>query len=142
MYTGFQHLHSWLSYLVLAGILLSILFAMHGYFTKKEFGESDRKKALFGLIPAHLQWAFGFILYFLSPLGFTSLSSEAMGNAMLRLYTVEHPITMILAVVLITVGFVRAKRGTDSNKRFLNIWGFYLVGLILIISRIPWANWP
>lgn len=142
MYIGFQHLHSFLSYLVLAGLVISIVWALKGYLTKQPFTAKDRKIALLGLIPAHVQWIIGLVLYFLSPLGLTSLSSAAMQNSMLRLYTLEHPIMMILAVVLITVGFSKAKRERDPKKQFMYIWAFYLVGLILILSRIPWAAWP
>lgn len=142
MYTGFQHLHSFMSYLVLAGLAISIILALKGYLTRQPFTSKDRKLALLGLIPAHIQWIIGLVLYFISPLGLTSLSGGVMQNSMLRLYTIEHPIIMILAVVLITVGFSKAKRANDPEKKFLYIWAFYLVGLVLILSRIPWAAWP
>lgn len=142
MYIGFQHLHSFMTYLVLAGIIISISWALKGYLTKQPFTDKDRKIALLGLIPTHLQWVIGLVLYFLSPLGLTSLSGEAMQNSMLRLYTIEHPIMMILGVVLITAGFSKAKRASDPKKQFMFIWAFYLIGLILILSRIPWVVWP
>ncbi len=142
MYTGIQHLHSFLSYLVIAGLAVSIILALVGYVSGKPFTGKDRKLALLGLIPAHLQWVIGLVLYFLSPLGLSSLSGQAMSNSMLRLYTLEHPVMMILAVVLITIGFARAKRLSDPKKQFLSIWVFYLIGLVFILSRIPWATWP
>jgi len=142
MYTGFQHLHSYMSYLVLAGLVISIIMALKNYLTRQPFTDKDRKMALLGLIPTHLQWIFGLILYFLSPLGLSSLSGEAMSNSTLRLYSIEHPFTMILAVVLITIGFAKAKRGSDPKKQFMFIWAFYLLGLLLILIRIPWAAWP
>ena len=142
MYIGLQHLHSYLSYLVLAGLVISIVLALKGYFSGSAFTDKDRKLALLGLIPAHLQWVFGLVLYFLSPLGLTSLTGDVMGNSIARLYAIEHPLTMIIAVVLITVGFAKAKRASDPKKQYLNIWAFYLAGLLLILLRIPWFNWP
>ncbi len=142
MYTGIQHLHSLLSYLVIGGLAVSIILALFGYFSGKMFTERDRKLALIGIIPTHLQWMAGLVLYFMSPLGFSSLSGEAMGNSMLRLYVLEHPVMMILAVALITFGFSFAKRLSDSKNQFLSIWVFYLIGLVFILSRIPWAVWP
>jgi len=142
MYTGFQHLHSFMSYLVLAGLTVSIVLALIGYFGNKPFTDKDRKLALLGLIPAHLQWIFGLVLYFLSPLGITNLTGETMGNSLMRLYALEHPIMMILSVVFITVGFSKAKRESNPKKQYLYIWSFYLVGMLLILSRIPWAAWP
>jgi hypothetical protein len=142
MYTGIQHLHSFLSYLVIGGLAVSIILALVGQFSGRPFTGRDRKLALIGLIPAHLQWIVGLVLYFISPMGLSSLSVEAMGNSLMRLYTLEHPVMMILAVVLITIGFALAKRGSDPKKQFRSIWVFYLVGLIFILSRIPWAAWP
>lgn len=37
MYIGFQHLHSFMTYLVLAGIIISISWALKGYLTKQPF---------------------------------------------------------------------------------------------------------
>ncbi|MCH8495258.1 MAG: cytochrome B [Balneolales bacterium] len=142
MYIGFQHLHSYLSYLVLAGLVISIVLALKGFFGKNQFTDKDRKLALLGLIPVHLQWVFGLVLYFLSPLGLTSLSGDVMGNSVARLYAIEHPLTMIIAVILITVGFSKAKRASDPQKQYVYIWTFYLAGLLLILLRIPWINWP
>ena len=142
MYIGIQHLHSFLSYLVIGGLVVSIVLALIGHFAGKPFTGRDRKLALIGLIPVHLQWVIGLVLYFISPLGVSNLTVEAMGNSLLRLYSLEHPVMMILAVVIITIGFALAKRVRDPKKQFRSIWVFYLVGLIFILSRIPWAAWP
>lgn len=142
MYTGIQHLHSFLSYVVIGGLVVSIILALIGHFSGKPFTDRDRKLALIGLIPAHLQWVIGLVLYFISPLGISNLTVEAMSNSMLRLYTLEHPVMMILAVVLITIGFARAKRLDEPRKQYRSIWVFYLIGLVFILSRIPWAAWP
>ena len=142
MYTGLQHLHSYLSYLVLLGLLLSLGAALIGLFGSKPFTEKDRKLGLLGLIPAHLQWVLGLILYFVSPLGAANMSGAAMKDAVSRLYVLEHPLTMIIAVVLITVGYARAKRLTQDKARFRSIALFYGIALVLILSRIPWNAWP
>ena len=65
-----------------------------------------------------------------------------MGDSTMRLYLVEHPVTNILAVVLITIGWSMHKRQAESGKRFLRIGLFYLLGLVLLLSRIPWSEWP
>ena len=142
MYTGLQHLHSYLSYLVLLGLLLSLGAALAGLFGGKPFTDKDRKRGLLGLIPAHLQWVLGLILYFVSPLGAANLSGAAMKDSVSRLYVLEHPLTMIIAVVLITVGYARSKRLTQDSARFRSIAIFYGIALVLILSRIPWNAWP
>ncbi|WP_242929087.1 hypothetical protein [Pontibacter vulgaris] len=142
MYTGIQHFHSYMTYLVLLGLIISLGNAIAGLAGNKPFTDKDRKLSLLGLIPAHLQWVLGVVLYFLSPLGAANFSGEAMKDSVSRLYILEHPLTMIIAVVLITIGFSRAKRLTDDNKRFKSIAIFFGIALLLILVRIPWNAWP
>ncbi|HLT08286.1 MAG TPA: hypothetical protein VK014_12220 [Cyclobacteriaceae bacterium] len=141
MYTGILHLHSGMAYLVLLGLIVCILYAMVGALSNREFTDKDRKFGLIGLIPAHLQLLFGLILYFVSPLGFSNLSGETMSDSLSRLYALEHPLINLIAVALITIGYSKAKKGTESRNRFRSMYLFYGIAFILILSRIPWTTW-
>lgn len=140
MYTGFQHLHSGFAYLVLLILVGVIGYALVNLINKKPFTETARKFSLVGLIASHIQLLIGFILYFLSPN--VIFSGEAMGDAMSRLYLLEHPLTMIIGIVLITIGYSKAKSGDDDAARYKKILMFYGLGLFLILLRIPWSAWP
>lgn len=142
MYTGLQHFHSFMAYLVLLGLIISIVFAFMGMSGNKPFTDKDRKRGLLGLIPAHLQWVIGVILYFVSPRGIDWATEGFMKVSDQRFYVLEHPLTMIIAVVLITVGYARSKRLHEDKKRFSSIAIFYTLALILILARIPWGEWP
>ena len=142
MYTGLQHLHSYLAYLVLAGLLVSIIYALMGYSSKRSFTDRDRKMGLLCLVPAHIQLLAGILLYFVSPLGLPNAGGDAMKDSVSRLYFLEHPLMMVIALVLITVGYSRSKRLTNDQTRFKSIWLFYGLGLILILLRLPWNAWP
>ena|SRR5690554_5703889 len=141
MYTGLLHLHSWLAYLVLLALVICIVYAAIGAVSGREFTEKDRKIALVGMILTHVQFLIGLILYFVSPLGLSNFSGEAMGDSLARLYMLEHPLINLIAVILITIGHGRAKRLTNSKVRFRNVYMFYAIGFILILSRIPWTTW-
>ena len=141
MYTGFQHLHSALAYVVLLLLIVAVGMAKYGFFFRKPFTETQRKVSLFALIGSHTQLLIGLVLYLLSPVGLSSLSGASMKDAALRLYTVEHPTMMILALVLITIGFSRAKRQANDTEKHWNVMLFYGVGLVFILSRIPWSAW-
>ena len=141
MYTGLQHLHSALAYLVLLGLIICIIYAMIGALSGRVFSDKDRKFGMIGLIITHLQFVVGLILYFISPLGFSNLSGDTMGDSTSRLFALEHPLINLIAVVLITVGYSRAKKLSESRNRFRSLYIFYGVGFILILSRIPWATW-
>jgi hypothetical protein len=141
MYTAFKHLHSFTAYVALTFIVLAVLWAFFGWLRQRPFTKASKTIALLGLISAHLQMIFGLVLYFISPLGFSAISAEAMENSALRLYFLEHPSMMIIAIGLITVGYSKAKRMTDSQKKFNRIAIFYSLGLLLILLRIPWNVW-
>lgn len=142
MYIGLQHAHSGLAYLALLALAIVILWTLIGALTGREFQEKDRKIALVGFVICHLQLLIGLVLYFVSPLGFSLLTGGgAMEDPTARLTALEHPVINILAIVLISVGFIRAKKLTTSKAKFRSIYMLYAVGLVLILSRIPWASW-
>lgn len=141
MYIGFQHLHSSLAWLVLALLIVAVGLAKYGWFFKTPWTEAQRKVTLFAMIGAHTQLLIGLVLYVISPVGLSALSGEAMGDATLRLYSLEHPLVNILALVLITIGHVKAKKAsTDSSRHTIVMWTFG-IGLLLILSRIPYEAW-
>jgi len=45
---------------------------------------------------------------------------------------------MIIAIALITIGFSLSKRAQESITKFKRVAVFYLLGLIIILSSIPW----
>jgi len=127
--------------LLLVILIASIAVAVYGWLAKKPFSKTTKTMALLGMTASHLQFLMGMILYFLSPLGMSNFSGAAMKNAITRLYIVEHPIMMIIGVALITIGYMKAKRLTDDNRKFKTLALFYSLGLLFFLSRIPWATW-
>jgi hypothetical protein len=141
MYIGIKHLHSGLAYLALAALVIVIIYALIGSLSNREFTEKDRKFALIAFILSHVQLLVGLVLYFVSPVGISLLSGEAMKDPVARLTTLEHPLINILAIVFITLGYTRAKKLDLSRAKFRSIYMMYAIGLVLILSRIPWSNW-
>lgn len=139
-----QSIHSYWAYIVLGVLVFAILNAFIGRFSNKPFKIKDLRISLFALIVTHIQLLIGLILYFVSPRfsAWQEGMGAVMGDSTLRLYLVEHPITNILAVVLITMGWSMHKRQAESGNRFMRIGLFYLLGLVLLLSRIPWSEWP
>ena len=139
MYTILQKFHSGWAYIALLVLVIAVINAIIGMSSKKEFTSKDRKIALFGLIGIHVQLLIGLILYFVSPLGLTSLGQ--MSDKALRLTSLEHPLINIIAITLITIGWSKHKRATTSEAKFKGLTIFYGLGLVLILSRIPWSMW-
>ena len=141
MFTGIKHLHSTLAYVVLACLIIAFLYALVSYFQNKGF---NRKMASLGMIATHIQVLFGLILYFVSPYGSDRLGDMgvAMKDSILRLYVLEHPLIMIISVVLVTIGFSKAKKAVDAKAANKTVAIFYGIALLLVISIIPWHVWP
>jgi heme A synthase len=145
VYSTIQFIHSYWAYLVVVVVVLATINAVHGHFTKKEYSYKDFRLSLFALIVSHIQLLIGLVLYFLSPLGFQSILDEGMAVVMkdsfLRLYAVEHIIVMILSIVFITIGYSKHKKKLTSSPKFKTLALFYTIALVLLLSRIPWAQW-
>lgn len=139
MYTFIQKFHSGWAYLALLLLVFAVVNSLLGMSSKKEFTAKDRKIALFGLIATHIQLVVGFVLYFISPLG--SASFGQMKDAALRLTSLEHPLTNIIAIALITIGWSKHKKAANSEAKFKTLTIFYGLGLVLILIRIPWKLW-
>ncbi|MEB8328470.1 hypothetical protein OO009_03815 [Flavobacteriaceae bacterium KMM 6897] len=144
MYEIIQSLHSYLAYIVLIILVLAVVNAISGFFSNRIFNlEKDFRITLFALILTHIQLLVGIILYFVSSNGLKAIQTVGMGglNSAARLLAVEHPFINIIAVVLITIGWSKHKKVMEAKKKFKTISIFYGLGLLLILSRIPWGQW-
>lgn len=138
MYELLKHAHSGWRWIVLIALVAAIANAFMRR-SASEFEAKDKKLALFALIATHLQLVFGLLLYFIGERGFAFTQIEGfMKVPELRFHAVEHIAVMILSVILITVGYSRSKRGADAGARFRSVWLWYGIGLVLMLSRIPW----
>jgi len=139
-----QTVHSYLAYVVLAINFIAVANAIIGLASNKMFTlEKDFRISLFALILAHIQLILGLILFFMSPNGLNAIQELGMGgmNSAARLLAVEHPFINIVAIALITIGWSRHKKFMEAKKKFKTIAIFYGLGLLLILSRIPWGQW-
>ena len=139
MYEIIQKAHSGFAYLALLALIIAVVNSIIGLFSKKEFSPLDRKIAIITLSLIHTQLIIGLIVWFISPLGMASLGQ--MKDAALRLTSLEHPITNIIAIVLITIGWVKHKKLVTSESKFKAFSIFYGLGLVLILIKIPWSLW-
>lgn len=139
MYTALQTAHSIFAYIVLAVLFFAAVNAISGLISKRFFTAKDLRLSLFAMILSHMQLLIGFILYFVSPLGSSSLGQ--MKDSALRLTSLEHPLINIIALAVITIGWSKHKKEESHNGKYKKIAVFYTLGLVLILSRLPWASW-
>ena len=134
LYSFLLHLHSGLRYIVLLLVLVAIIRAWADWLGHKAYSEGNRKLNLFAMISVHTQLLVGIVLYFVSP--FVRFGSDTMKDATTRYWTVEHLTGMIIAIVLITIGHARSKRGATADAKHKSIAIFYTLALIIIAAVI------
>ena len=120
MYSILKTVHSYWAFFVLSILFIAILNALIKRISKKSFNSIDLRISLFGLIFSHIQLLIGVILYFISPWfdQWASLGIGVMKNNESRLYLVEHPITNILAILFITIGWSLIKNKANHLRNF------------------------
>ncbi|SFN44177.1 hypothetical protein SAMN04487989_101447 [Bizionia echini] len=144
MYNTIKMLHSGWAYLVLFILVVATLNAIVKSMAGKEYSAKDFRISLFTLIVSHIQLLLGIVFYFVSDY-MSVISNMGMGAVMkdsiLRSNIIEHPLTMIIAIALITIGYSKHKKKLTSKAKFRMIAVFYTLALILILAKIPWQVW-
>lgn len=127
--------HSGLRYVVLLLLLIAIINAASSI-KKGSYLKKDKMINLFTMIFLHIQLVIGLILYFTSPK--VQFVKGMMADSTLRFFDVEHPILMILGILLITLGRKKAEKREIASVKHKLILRYYTLGLILIFIGIPW----
>src|SRR5438105_2378992 len=136
MYTGLLHLHSFLRWVILLLLVISVLMSLAGMTGKKPFSAGQKKTGLFLMICAHIELLIGLYQWIAGPWGVKRLGDIGT-DAVARFYGVEHITMMIVAIVLITMGRGVAKKNIpDAAKQKRTFW-FFLVALVIILAAIP-----
>jgi len=140
MYSTILFFHSWLRWIALiAGV--GATFAALGR------GEARAKSAerwgLIFMITLDVQLLLGLLLYgVLSP--YTAAAMKDFGAAMrdpvLRFWAVEHLAVMLLAVILVHVGRVLARKAADVDKKRKRLLICFGLAVLLILLRTPWPG--
>jgi heme A synthase len=137
-------IHSYWAYVVLIILIIAVVNAIAGLRSKREFQAKDLRISLFTLIASHIQLIIGLIAYFMSTY-FTAMKDLGMGGVMkngeLRKALVEHPLMILIAIALITIGFSKHKKKESDAAKFKTIAVFYTIALVLILAVIPWGTW-
>lgn len=142
MDTGLLHLHNLLRWVILVLLLVSIYKAYTGWKNKRTFSAGDRKTWLFTLISGHITLLIGLYQVALGRYGiFKNALPEGesvMKNKFFRFFWIEHPVAMILAVILITAGYGMAKKNVSDEVKYRKAFVYFLLALVLILASVPW----
>lgn len=145
MYSTILILHNILRWGVLLGGLYAIIRSASGLINKQDFTAGENRSHAIFVAFCHTQLLLGVILYMISPNVDAMLANgfgAAMKNSYSRLIVLEHVMVMVIAVALIQVGRTLSKKATDPMAKHKKSLIFFSIGLLLILSRIPWQNSP
>ena len=138
MYTGLLHLHHWLPFVYLLLMLAVLVQNFLVWKSDNAFTDKLARQNKIALILTHLQVTIGLIMLFGFNMDMFSDMGTLMGDGDLRFKYVEHPMTMIIAAVLITIGNAKSKRGTTDAEKAKPVVDWFGIGLFLIALRLPW----
>lgn len=136
MYPIIKDIHHYVGMATLVFIFLLTVIAFIYYIQGRVISGQVRKVSTLALILTHIQVLIGIVLlitYFS-----TSQVSFDMKNAFLRRNYMEHPLTMIIVAILITIVNTKIKKVTDMKFWMVLVLA---ISLALVIGMIPRAFW-
>jgi len=143
MYPIVLAIHNIVRWVVVIVGIIAVVRGLIGWFGKREWSSTDRTMGMLFTSAIDIQLLVGLILYvFLSPITksmFQNLS-QAMSNAGMRFFGLEHAFYMIIAVVLAHIGSALSKKASEpvAKHRAAAIW--FGLALILILLGMPWMR--
>lgn len=129
MATGLLHLHSILRWIILLLLLICLFQALSK-------NSAIRKTSLWLLISAHLMLIIGVYQVFFGRFGINKglpAGVELMKDKFYRFFWVEHPLMMLLAIILITIA-----RGKAKNLNYKSVTWLLIIALLAILAAVPW----
>ncbi len=140
MYSPLLYIHSWLRWVLLALLVVSVVRGLRG----GAFTAADARVRTFTVASADTQMLLGILLYVVGPM--TPRSAAAFGAYMkisaLRFFTVEHPFVMVVALGVLHV-FSSRSRKADTDALRHRRWAIGAgIALALILAGIPWPGLP
>jgi len=86
----------------------------------------------------YLQALLGITLMFISPL--VHFGEGFMKNEELRFYGIEHPLMMLIAIGLVSIGLFISKKKETVVKKNRTVFIYYVIALAVMAYMIPWVT--
>lgn len=138
-------IHNLLRWAIVVSAFFTLYRLYSGWVKKQTWQESDRKAITIFTILMDTQLLVGLLLYFvfsdLVKAAFANMAA-AMGNQILRFFTVEHSLMMVLAVVLGHIAGSAGKKDLPDQDKFKRTAILITIAILLILAGIPWTSRP
>jgi uncharacterized membrane protein len=142
MQQGMLHLHNFLRWFVIIFAIWTLVKTMGGLGGNKPFTKAEKRPAMLLMIVCDIQLLLGLFLYFTGALGIKNIQNQGMGNVMKdslsRFWAVEHITGMLIAIVLIHIGYASVKKDIADGAKYKKVFWMTLIAFIIIFATIPW----
>lgn len=142
MQQGLLHLHNLMRWVVLIFGLLTFFNSMSGMSSGKTFTAGNKRNAMFFMISCDIQLLVGLALYFMGGLGIKSIQAmgmaEVMKNSYFRFFAIEHITGMLIAIIMVHIGYSATKKNITDSAKFKRLFWFTTIALLIMILTIPW----
>lgn len=142
MQQGMLHLHNFLRWFVIIFAIWTIVKTMSGLGGNKPFTKAEKRPAMLLMIICDIQLLLGLFLYFTGAWGLKNIQNQGMGNVMKdslsRFWAIEHITGMLIAIILIHIGYASVKKDIPDVAKFKKVFWMTLVAIIIILATIPW----
>lgn len=128
MYYFMIQAHSGWQYLASLALVVAVAVYVVNWLREQMWSALDRRIGLYAIIVIDIQLLFGLILWGVGA------SMGIVGANALR--TVEHPSTMLLAIVLLHAGWVWTKRSDETVRMRNGAVTFLVAGLLVLLGLL------
>ncbi len=133
--SGFLNLYNYCEKLTVILIILALSNSFIGIISKRQFRIYDFRIPLFSLIFTIIFLIIGLFLFFLN-FGLSiwesnnTLPENFISNSV---FDFKINLVNIFSVIIISVGWSLHRKTNDSLKKFIRIFVFYLLGLLILV---------
>jgi hypothetical protein len=143
MYTTLLILHSWIRWIALVAIVGATLAVVRG---KVEGTSSVADRwGLLAMMALDIQMLIGLILYLVVSPNMQEIRAhfgEAMKNPQLRFWAVEHVTAMFVALILVHVGRVLARKARTPAAKRVRLLVCFGIATVAMFLGTPWPGTP
>lgn len=138
MEIGLLHLHNILRWVILIMLLVGI-FKNYAD-VNKPFTKAHKNIGLIAMIAAHITLLLGLYQVVFGRFSYSTIPEgvSMMKDTFWRFFLVEHPLGMIVAIILITIGYMVYKKNISDAKKHKKAALMFLLALILVMAVVPW----
>ncbi|MEJ2901033.1 hypothetical protein [Pedobacter panaciterrae] len=143
MYYTLLVFHSVSRWFVLGSLIYAIITAYRGLSRKQAFTPKANAIRHWTATIAHIQLLIGMAIYVQSPavLYQTFGSPDKVVNEQI-FFKYFHISTMILAILIITIGSAKTKRLKEDSAKYQTMLRWFTAALVIIFIAIPWPFSP